>query len=116
MPCSLHSRALQWQTTARRSLRQIEISDAVVRRRAEPHAAFVVEEEVAHAVLGARQRIFGHFAGVRIEPPDDVHVLGGVPDLLLGIDPERLGRRFRAGQPESLEGLSLGIGTAGLTW
>src|SRR4051812_11337838 len=77
------------------SLRQLEIADTVVRGRAKPHAAFIVEEEVAHGVLGARQRIFGHLACVRIEPPDDVHVFGRVPDLLVGIDAERIGRGLR---------------------
>src|SRR5262245_24364662 len=62
------------------SLRQVEIADAVVGGRAEPHAALIVEEEVAHGILRARHRILDHLAGRRIEPPDHVHVFRRVPD------------------------------------
>src|SRR5215470_3872217 len=56
-------RALDTQLEVRaNSLRQIEISHPVVRGRTEPHASLIVEEEVAHAVLRARQRILGHLA------------------------------------------------------
>src|SRR4051812_22212497 len=72
------------------SLRQVEIADAVVGGRAEPHAPLVVEEEVAHGVLRARHWIFRHLAGGRIEPADDVHVFGRVSDLVLAIDAERV--------------------------
>src|SRR5438477_1145493 len=96
------------------SLRQVEIPDPVVRRRAEPHAAFVVAEVVAHGIFRARDRVLGHLAGLRVEPAHHVHVFRGVPDVTIRIDAERVGRRLRPGQRELLEGLGLRIEAADL--
>src|ERR1700730_2980654 len=61
--------------------REVEIPDLVVGRRAEPHPALVVHEEVAQRILRVRERIFDDLAGVGVEASDHVHVFGRVPDL-----------------------------------
>ena len=55
-----------------------------------------------------RHRIFDHLAGRRIEAADHVHPFRRVPDLVLGIDAERVGRRLRPGQRNSLKRSSFG--------
>src|SRR5215813_15004941 len=89
--------------------RHIEIAHLVVHWRAEPHAAPVVHEEVAHGVFGARVGIFHHLPGIGIEAADYVHVFGRVPHHAVAIDAERVGRGLRAGELELGNGAGLGV-------
>jgi hypothetical protein len=90
-------------------LGHVEIAHLVVHRRAEPHAALRVREEVAHRVFGARVRIFHHLAALRIEPADDVHVFGRVAHHVVAIDAERIGRVLRSRKLELGDGAGLGV-------
>src|SRR5215467_14435848 len=66
----------------------IEVSDLVVGRCREPHAAVLVDEEVAHAVVDIGHRIFDHLAAVRIELAHHVAIVGRVPDAAVVVDRE----------------------------
>src|SRR5690242_19844654 len=57
---------------------------------------------------------FSDLTGFGIEAADDVHLVGRIPDVVIAVDPERVGSRSRPGQVVFLENLRLWIEPADL--
>src|SRR5258708_15897226 len=53
--------------------------------------------------------VFGDLAGFGIEAADDIHFIGRIPDVVIAIDTQRIGRCSGSGQVEFFESLRLRI-------
>ena len=75
-----------------------EVSDFIVWGGAVPHAALRIEEEFLHHVFGMGIGKFGDFPGLRIEAANHIHLVGGIPDVVLTVDSQSVGGCPRARQ------------------
>src|ERR1700687_5589918 len=90
---------------------KIKIPNPVVCRSGKPDPALSIDKEFPHHSLGMRERIFDHFACIRIQAADQVLVGGGIPNTSL-IDRKRIRRCGRSRQWKFLERFGFGIETA----
>jgi len=56
-----------------------------------------------------REGILGHLAGFWIEASKDIHEVGRIPNVVVGIDSQTVRSRLWAGEVVFLEGLGLGV-------
>src|SRR6267143_1741744 len=94
---------------------QVEIPNPIVRRAAVPHPSLRVAEQFPNRILGMRERVFGNLAGFRIEPPEHIHVIRRIPDVVIRVDPDSIWKYvFAARQVVFLERFSLRVKPADL--
>src|SRR5579863_724770 len=89
--------------------RQGEIADLVIGWRSVPHPALRIAEEFANRVFRVREWIFNRLARPGIKAAEYVHVVRGIPDVIVGIDTETIGGRLRSWQWIFREGLRFWI-------
>src|SRR5271165_2901852 len=89
---------MQSLSTDYSATRQREVTNLVIRRRSVPHATLCIADEFSNGVFRVREGILNGLAGFWIEAAKHIHVVGGIPDLMVRVDAEAIGSRLRAGQ------------------
>ena len=93
---------------------QVEITDLIVGGAAKPHTFLRVEEEFPHGVFRLRKWILDDIPGLRIEATDYVHVIRRIPNIVIRIYPDGVGRGLGPGQIIILEFASFRIESCNL--
>src|SRR6267378_2781914 len=101
----------RWWLPARalRPSSEVEVSNLVIRGRAEPHPSLRIEIEFPHRILRLREGVFGDVPGLWIEIPDHVQMFGGIPNTVILVDRQRVGSRLRPRQCKFLESFCLRV-------
>src|SRR5467141_3652831 len=89
--------------------RRDDVAHLVIRGRAVPHAPLSIQEELLHHVFRMREWEFSYLPALRIETPHEIHFIGGVPKIVILIDPESVWGRALTGQLKLLKSFSLGV-------
>src|SRR5712671_7446981 len=88
---------------------QVKVADLVIRRRAIPHPALGIAEEFPHGEFRVWDWILDHLPCPRVKAPNDVHVVGVIPEISVSIKTQRVRTGIRAGQWKFLKSLRLGV-------
>src|ERR1700722_11302699 len=89
--------------------RQIKIADFVVGCGAIPHPPLRIAEELAYRRLWMRKRILDDLPRPRIKPSDQIHVVGVIPKISVGIKTKTVRTRIRARERKFLKRFRLGV-------
>src|ERR1700736_4328313 len=78
-----------------RRLRRNEITDFVVEWCAEPYPPLRIRDKFAHTVARKRKRELDNRTRLWIQAPEHIVVVRAVPDKVIAIDSDCIGRRVR---------------------